>query len=88
MDEAHLGHKINNAKLVADLHSNGEIGACFWWKEDFDGLLLERRVTVMMIHFNDLKLIIVIIVIVIVSLNNDIFIYTCIFLITFALPLA
>jgi hypothetical protein len=56
MDKAHLGDKINNTKLVTYLHSNREIGACFWRKEDFNGFLLKRGVTIMMINFNDLKL--------------------------------
>lgn len=56
MNETELGNNKNNSVFMADLHSNGEIVGSFRREEDFDGFLLEGRVSFAVVNLNDLKL--------------------------------
>lgn len=51
-----LGDQEDDTVLVADLHGDREIAGHVSREKDLDGLLLEWRVSVDMIHFDDLEL--------------------------------
>jgi len=56
VDEAHLGDQEDNTILMTDLHGNREIVREISREKYFNSLLLEWRVSVDMINFDDLEL--------------------------------
>ena len=56
MDEAEFGDQENDAVLLRDLHSYWEIVCCLWREEHVNSLLLEYRISRLMVNFNNMKL--------------------------------
>jgi hypothetical protein len=56
MDETILGDNKDDSIFMADLHSNREVINSFCREKDFNGFLLEGRVSFSMIDFDNLKL--------------------------------
>ena len=56
MDEAVLGDEVDDAVLLRDLHSYWEIVCCLWREEHVNSLLLEYRISCLVVDFNNMKL--------------------------------
>jgi hypothetical protein len=56
MNEPVFCDNKDDSIFMADLHGNREVIDSFRREKDFDGLLLERRISFLVVNFNNLKL--------------------------------
>jgi hypothetical protein len=56
MDKSELCDDKDDSIFMADLHSNREIVGSLRGEKDFDSLLLEGRISFLVVNFNNLKL--------------------------------
>jgi hypothetical protein len=56
MNETHFSDQKDDTVFMTDLHSDREIGSSLRREKDLNGLLLIRRITFLMIYFDNLKL--------------------------------
>ena len=56
MDEAVLGHQVDDAVLLGDLHCNREIVGRLRREVDVDSLLGERRVRCLVVNLDNVQL--------------------------------